>query len=328
MPESSPARLTPHVRLRTLAAVLNTASGSVDANAAERMKAIAAEFGLALEPRAVKPQEIGEALRAAIAEAPDCLIVLAGDGTLALSAELCGRGGPMLAALPGGTMNMLPHALNGRRSWPDALRVLLSTGRELEVSGGEVGGRPFYVAAILGAPALWADAREAVRKGRFRLAVLRARRALLRAFKGRLRFSLDEGARRKAEALTLMCPLVSRGLQEDIGLEAAVLDPRGALDGFRLGLSTLVGAWRNDPSVAVEVCRTGEAWAHGRLPAVLDGEPHRLTSPVKIAYRPRAFRALVPEDCEALNARGELGEGAERRTTGGAAAAGVVKDLA
>ena len=49
---------------------------------------------------------------------------------------------------------------------------------------------------------------------------------------------------------------------------------------------------------------------------------------MKIAYRPRAFRALVTEDCESLRARAELGDGAERRTAEGVAAAGVVRDLA
>ena len=319
----APTAPKPRPRFAKAAAVLNIASGSVDAHAAERMKAIAADFGLELEPRAVAPSGLADALEAAVAERPDLLIVLAGDGTLARSAELCGADGPVLAALPGGTMNMLPYALNGRRPWPEAMRIMLEAGEVMEVSGGEVGGRSFFVAAILGAPALWAEAREAVRKGRLRMAVLHGRRALLRAFKGRLRFSLDGGERRKAEALILMCPLVSRALQEDVGLEAATLDPRGALEGFRLGLSTLVGRWRQDPAVKVSVCRHAEAWAHGRVPAVLDGEPHRLTPPVVVHYRPRAFRALVPPDCEALLARNAAAERAGHGSAQAAAGAAI-----
>ena len=283
-----------------MVAVVNAASGGVGPNAEERMRSLLAEYGLDVIPRLLSPSDIARELETIVASSPDLLIVLAGDGTLGLAARLCGSDGPLLAALPGGTMNMLPRALSGDRGWQPALRALLETGCELQVSGGEIAGRSFYVAAILGAPALWADAREAVRHGKLRLALLRARRALLRAFKGRLRFTLDGGERRKAEALTLMCPLVSRGLQEDIGLEAATLTPKGALEGFRLGLSTLGGSWRKDPSVRLEVCRKGRAWAHGRVPVILDGEPHRLTPPLDIVYRPRAFRALVPADCEAL----------------------------
>ncbi len=329
MAESDPAaRLTPHVRLVKVAAVLNAASGSVGADAAQRMKAIAAEHGLELEPKSVQPEGLADAVKAAVAEQPDALFVLAGDGTLSLAAGLCGPDGPLVAALPGGTMNMLPYALNGRRPWPEALSAILETGRELEVSGGEVGGHGFYVAAILGAPALWADAREAVRKGKLKLAVLRARRALLRAFKGRLRFELDGGERAKAEALTLMCPLVSRGVHEDVGLEAASLDPRGALEGFRLGFSTLVGGWRDDPSVKIRICTSGTAWAHGRIPVILDGEPRRMDSPVKLAYRPRAFRALVPGDCEALQGGADVGEHQGRKAAQSAAAAGVERSAA
>ena len=322
------APLTAHVRFGKVAAVLNAASGSVGPDAAARMKAMAAEYGLQLEPRAVQPSGIEDAVRAAVAERPDVLFVLAGDGTLALSAELCGPDGPLLAALPGGTMNMLPHALNGRRAWPEALTAILETGEILEVSGGEVGGHGFYVAAILGAPALWADAREALRRGKLKLAVLRARRALLRAFKGRLRYELNGGERRKSEALTLMCPLVSRGLDEDVGLDAAVLDPKGALEGFRLGLSTLTGGWRDDPSVKIEICTSGQAWAHGRIPVILDGEPRRMDSPVSLSYRPRAFRALVPGDCEALKAHARVGEHAAHKAVRGAAVAGAERSVA
>ena len=321
---TSPAgRLTPHVRMQRVAAVLNVASGSVGPHAAEKMRAIAAEYGVQIEPRSVLPAEVASTLAAVVAERPDVLIVLAGDGTLALSARLCGPDGPLLAALPGGTMNMLPFALNGRCAWPEALRALLETGRALPVSSGELNGQSFYVAAILGSPALWADAREAVRRGKLRLAVLRARRAVLRAFKGRLRFAINGGARRKAEALTLMCPLVSRGLEEDVGLEAAALDVRDALDGFRLGLSTLMGSWRKDPSVRVELCQSAEAWAHGRVPVLLDGEPHRLSSPIQIRYRPAAFRALVPAEGEAWLAYDAAGS---RNAAGGVAGDAPVRD--
>lgn len=163
------------------------------------------------------------------------------------------------------------------------------------ISGGEVGGRLFFVAAILGSPALWATAREAARDGRFDLAIARARRAFQRAFSGRLRFVLDGRPKQRAEALTLMCPLVSTALDaEERALEAAALDPSSALDVFRLGFNAARGQWRDDPSVSVGRCRTGSVWAGGRIPAILDGEPARFDPNVSIRFRPKAFRALVP----------------------------------
>lgn len=192
-------------------------------------------------------------------------------------------------------MNMLPHALYGAVPWQQAMADCLKGGQERMISGGEINGRLFFVAAILGSPALWADAREAARAGRADLALLRARRALRRAFSSRLRYVLDGRPKGKTEALTLMCPLVSTALHEDErALEAAALDPSSALDIFRLGVKAVTGDWREDPSVSVGRCRVGKVWAGGRIPAIFDGEPARLDDTVNIRFRPNAFRALVP----------------------------------
>jgi diacylglycerol kinase family enzyme len=223
------------------------------------------------------------------------LVVLAGDGTARAAAELCGMDGPILAPLPGGTMNMLPHAVYGVRAWTDILPEILSTGAPRTVGGGEVDGRLFLVAAILGAPALWAPAREAVRQGRLRLAVLRARRALDRAFTGRLRYSLDGGPRGKAEAMAFLCPLASRALENDAPyLEAAALDPAGAGEAFRLGAQALIGDWRKDGAVAVSPCIEARVWAAAGVPGLLDGESVRLDRSTHVRFRPGVVRVLAP----------------------------------
>ena len=127
----------------------------------------------------------------------------------------CGPEGPIIAPLPGGTMNMLPLAIYGvaflagrpeRPPWPRA------SSADRRRRGG---GRRFLVAAMLGAPALWAPAREAARYRQAQARLVRARRAIRRAFSGRLRYTLDGGPREKAEALMFMCPLTSRALDND-----------------------------------------------------------------------------------------------------------------
>jgi diacylglycerol kinase family enzyme len=290
------------ISLDRVVAVVNTASGSVTPGAATLLREIGLEFGLVIDVVEAAPVAILTTLRTAVRSAPDLLILLAGDGTAAIAAELCGMDGPLLAPLAGGTMNMLPHALYGRRPWPEALRETLAHGRPRVVACGVTGGRPFYVGAILGAPTLFAHAREAVRKRRFRLALLRARHALTHAFSGSLRFALDDRETQKTQALTLMCPLVSRALDGEQALEAAAMDPRGAADVFRLGVSTLFGRWREDACVHMELCTRGKAWARGRIPAILDGEPHRLESPVAIEFQAAGFRALAPAPTSALGA--------------------------
>jgi diacylglycerol kinase family enzyme len=277
--------------------IANIASGSVGKDAPAQAEAILAEHGIKGLVHAPGEGELNACLRAAIERKPDALLVVAGDGTARAAAEMAGPNGPLIAPLPGGTMNMLPHALYGAIPWPEAMAHCLKDGggKERMISGGEINGRVFFVAAILGSPALWADAREAARAGRADLALMRAQRALRRAFSSRLRYVLDGRPKGKTEALSLMCPLVSAELHEDEqALEAAALDPTSALDIFRLGVNTVTGNWRNDPSVIVGRCRIGKVWAGGRIPAILDGEPVRLDDSVSIRFRPKAFRARVP----------------------------------
>lgn len=283
--------------MRRIDIVANIASGSVGPDAPDIAERLLAEHGVSGAVHAPQPGELMDCLRAVIGGGPDAVLVLAGDGTARAAAELAGPDGPLIAPLPGGTMNMLPRALYGERTWQEAMSACLEAGEPRMISGGEVGGRLFFVAAILGSPALWATAREAAREGRLDLAVARAQRAFRRAFTGRLRFVLDGRPKQKAEALTLMCPLVSTALDADErALEAAALDPSSALDVFRLGFNAARGQWREDPSVSVGRCRTGRVWARGRIPAILDGEPARLDPQVSIRFRPKAFRALVPPE--------------------------------
>lgn len=285
----------PAPRIKRIEVVANVASGSVGPDVRERVEAIVAEAGLSARVETPDCAELSACIRRSLDRDPDLLVIIAGDGTARCAAEMAGMDGPLVAPLPGGTMNMLPRALYGDRDWETALKDTLEDGRVRPVSGGEVGGHRFYVAALLGAPALWALAREAVRERRFDLAFRRAKRAARRAFSGRLRYSIEGGPLQKAEALSLMCPLVSRALDdEDHVLEAAALDPQGAADAFRLGVRTLRGNWRKDPAVEVFRCRFAKAWAAGLIPASIDGEPIRLPRHVDIRYLPEAFRALAP----------------------------------
>jgi diacylglycerol kinase family enzyme len=284
--------------------VANERSGGVGPGAADEAEALVRAHGFQAHARVLDPEDLAEGLKAALDARPDLLVVLGGDGTASAAAALCGPFGPLLAPLPGGTMNVLPHAIYGRRDWRSALRMILEDGREQPVGGGEIGGRGFYVAAVLGNPALWAPAREALRARQFWRAVDRALYAWRRCFGRKLRFSLDGAPHQKAEALTLICPLISRELPDDAGaLEAAAIDPRSWGDVLRLGLEALLhpligpalgGDWRSDPAVTTGRCHEGYAYARRHIHAIIDGEPVRLPRTVHIRFRPLAFRALAP----------------------------------
>jgi len=274
--------------------VANVASGGVGATAPADAEAIFAEFGVAARVRAPAASEIEAELRAAVAAEPDLLVILAGDGTARAAAEIAGPDGPMIAPLPGGTMNMLPHAVYGVRPWREALRLALEGGVERPLGGGHVEGHRFLVAAILGPPALWAPAREAARHRKARLALVRAQRALRRAFTGRLRYSLDGGEREKAEALVLMCPIASKVMRDEApALEAAALNVRGAGEAVRLGINAIVRDWRQDPAVEDRPCRVARVWSAQAIPALLDGEMVQLSPLTEVAFEPNICRVLA-----------------------------------
>jgi diacylglycerol kinase family enzyme len=191
-------------------------------------------------------------------------------------------------------MNMLPHALYGAAPWQETLQAILDDGVERIVSGGRICGHNFYVAAILGSPALWAPAREALRSGKFFEARRRVALAFRRAFAGDLHYGAEGRADRAGEALMLICPLVSKAMNEECALESAALDVHDAREAVRLAFSGLVGGWRRDPAVSIEFVERGWATMRGSIPAVLDGETQKLSRRADFEFVPRAFRALAP----------------------------------
>jgi diacylglycerol kinase family enzyme len=166
------------------------------------------------------------------------------------------------------------------------------------VGGGAIEGHRFLVAAVLGAPALWAPAREAARHGQAGLAWARAARAIRLGLSGRLRYALDARPRDKAATLSFLTPLISRSLDEDEpALEAAILDLKGTGDVLSLGFHALIGDWRDAPAVAAVRCRQARVWAAERIPAILDGEAVRLDRAASVVFQPELVRMLtLPPD--------------------------------
>lgn len=291
---AEPRVLSPHVPIRSVVVLVNPLSGSTGPGTAHEADAILAEYSCAFEVIELVGATLDEQVDAALAQKPDVLFVLAGDGTARAVASKVGPDGPLVAPLPGGTMNMLPKALYGTTDWKAALRGALEEGAAQYVSGGVVLGESFYCAAIFGSPALWAPAREAMRTGRLSLAWTYARRALKRAFSGKIRVELDDGKMRRTEALALISPMISKAMEEPVGLEAAAMDPNDAAEAFRLAATALFSDWRQDPSVVTQPARRIRIRARSRIPAVLDGEPMLLPPDTTIRFIPRAFRALAP----------------------------------
>lgn len=241
----------------------------------------------------VDPSSLSAALDAAIAKAK-VLVVLGGDGTIGTAATRCGEAGPLLIPLPGGTMNMLPKALYGTRNWRDALAATLAAPRIQKVSGGQIDTHRFYCAAILGAPSLWADAREAVREGDLVDAAKMAVTATRRSLSDAVNYDFGEVSG-SADAVSVICPLVSEALEgHEPALEAVALDPKTAAGLFGLAFHAAYDGWRNEPSVTCVKTQKVLVTGHGAIPTILDGEKVRVGRKAEVTFLPVAFRALAP----------------------------------
>src|SRR5690606_8977715 len=117
--------LTPHEPIGSIVLLVNPASGGVGPRAAAEAEALLADYGCDSRVIPLEAGDIDAQIDAALAARPDLIIVLAGDGTARAVAARAGPDGPLVAPLPGGTMNMLPKALYGTSDWKEALALCL-----------------------------------------------------------------------------------------------------------------------------------------------------------------------------------------------------------
>jgi diacylglycerol kinase family enzyme len=273
--------------------VLNTGSGSCDAASEACARQIFEEAGLHPDIHVVGPSAIGATLRSAVANA-NVLAILGGDGTIGSAATLCGENGPYLIPLPGGTMNMLPRSLYGTADWQSALRATLADPELRTVSGGQADGHRFFCAAILGAPSLWAEAREAVREGDLIEAAKRAAAAARRSLSDAVSYEFGPVSG-SANAVAVITPFISKDMRpDDSALEAVALDPGTAAGLFGLAFHAVFDGWRQDPSVTRAKVKTVSVSADSEIPAIFDGERIEFARHAEIKFLPTAFRAIVP----------------------------------
>jgi diacylglycerol kinase family enzyme len=277
-------------------AIINTSSGSCDLESEQKMLGILTRAGV-VEPRTWCGE--GDKMEQFFAEAArhklDIFIVLGGDGTIRRAAETCAEASPYLIALPGGTMNMLPRALYGDLPWEEALKNTLASPSARPLSGGRVANKQFFVAAIVGAPALWVQARESVREGDIIDVIEKGNVAFQNMFETKLHYVISDEINGEAEAVLLICPLVSEEMSgSEQALEAAVIGVENAAEVIRLATAAAFGKWRDDRKVHLAQAKRLAVQSSQEIPATLDGESVNLGTRAEIDFVPRALTVLVP----------------------------------
>lgn len=278
--------------------IINTSSGGCDceseAEIVRLLKRARAEY---CEAWCGQADQIERAFAEAEVHNLDVLVVLGGDGTIRTAAEACRRTGTYLLPLPGGTMNMLPRALYGETSWQETLEKTLANPATKTLSAGRMGKELFFVAAILGAPALLMEARESIRERKIVNAIEKSAVAFQTMFDAKIRYSISPEMIGEAEVVTVICPLVSEQMSDsEQALEAAVIDVQSAAELVRVATAAAFGRWRNDKSVILSKTERVTLRSRGDIPSFLDGERVMAGRNVEIAFVPATVNVIVPAD--------------------------------
>ena len=285
------------VSQKKVAAIINISSGGCDSGSEAEMLHILERAGVThCKTWCGASDQIQRVFLEAATHKPKVLVVLGGDGTIRTAAEVCIKTGIYLIPLPGGTLNVLPRALYGDSSWQEALTDTLANPLTRELSGGRIGDKIFFVAAVVGAPGLWMEAREAIREGEILNAVRKAGVAVEAMFDTNIQYFISQKVSGEAEVVAVICPLVSEQLSEsEQTLEAAAIDVENATELLGLATAAAFGKWRHHESVTLTKTHLVTVRSKKDIPLFLDGERVKVGNEAEINFAPRAVNVIVPK---------------------------------
>jgi diacylglycerol kinase family enzyme len=277
-------------------AIINTSSGGCDAESeAEMLDLLKGAKVSNCKTWCGESDQIERAFAEVATHKPEVLVVLGGDGTIRTAAEACTGTDTYLLPLPGGTLNMLPRALYGDISWQDALKKTVADPETKALSAGRMGDQLFFVAAVVGAPALWMEPRESMREGDIVDAVEKSAVAFQTMFDTKIQYSISSETTGEAEVLAIICPLVSEAMSDsEQALEAAAIDVENAPELLGLATAAAFGKWRDDESVTLTKTRQVTVQSSRDIPLFLDGERVKAGRNAEITFVPSAVNVIVP----------------------------------
>jgi diacylglycerol kinase family enzyme len=279
-------------------AIINTSSGGCDSESEAEMLEILKRAGVInYKTWCGESDQIERGFTEVVTHEPEVLVVLGGDGTVRRAAEACTGTGTYLVPLPGGTLNVLPRALYGDSSWQEALKETLTNPLTKELSAGRVADKLFFVAAVVGAPGLWMEAREAIREGNILNAVGKAGVAFQAMFDSTIQYFISPQMKGEAEVVAVICPLVSEQMSDsEQTLEAAAIDVENATELLGLATAAAFGKWRDHESVTLTKTNQVTVRSKKDIPLFLDGERVKVGHEAEISFAPHAINVIVPKN--------------------------------
>lgn len=280
-------------------ALFNSKSGSVPADARERLLSVLEGAGHAhAELVEADPGDPGAQLRELAGQSPDLFIVWGGDGTLRAALTEVGAKTSNLLLLPGGTMNLLPHILHGEKGWEDVLRDVIKSPRRKTLPAGILNGQPFYCAMLAGAPARFAEAREALRRGDLGKAAGEAKAAIdvLNTLHLAARYSNGYAfTDARLPTSSVIGAVVGALTKTGEGMEVASLANPTTGGALNVVWTSFFSDWRNAPGVEVAPATSLDIDGEDgeQIPVIADGEPADVDDHVHVTFREKAAECLV-----------------------------------
>jgi len=290
--------------------VFNASSGTA-ANAGVRPEQLVQRFldlGQAVSIDADASRPFAERMQTARDSAAPTLVAAGGDGTVTAVAEVAIQTGKKLAVIPLGTANLLARDLAiplNLDEWFSSFEAMVP--RRIDV--GEVNGRVFLHKVVIGAVPGIAAAREQLR-GRPDLAAkfgflahFIRRLSRVRRFAAEITPGRGEPHIERVQSIAVANndyaegpgKIFSRARLDEGSLSLYLLRQLGPADALRLGLSMVLGSWRNDEVLEIRSVRSLVIRTHRRgIRVMLDGEVEMLQGPLSFRSLPLALNVLAP----------------------------------
>jgi diacylglycerol kinase family enzyme len=280
-------------------ALFNPKSGSVPADAREKLDAVLQEAGIkGADLIETDPEDCDGQLKTLADMAPDLFIVWGGDGTIRTALSIVGPITPNLLILPGGTMNLLPRAIHGEKAWDVVLRDVLKGPKLKSLSAGEVNGDRFYCAMLAGAPAHFAEARESIRRGDLVKAAAQTGTAMETLKTMHLDATYGDGysfGDTRLPTSSFVGAIIGSLTKAGEGMEVASLANPTATGALNVVWTSFFTDWRNAPGVEVAPATSLDIGADdGRdIPLLADGEHMEPAPRLHVTFVEKASRCLA-----------------------------------
>ncbi|ESR23166.1 diacylglycerol/lipid kinase family protein [Lutibaculum baratangense] len=304
-------------------AVINREAGGVRRTGVRRLEEMAEEtlghqlVGLESARGRVFPS----AVTAALAQRPDGLIAIGGDGTARTVAGYAITAGVPVTFAPAGTMNLLPRRLWGEREIEEVLAAIAAGEFCLDaLPVAMIEGEPFFVAAAFGLVPAFGRIREhhrLARSWRRRLGALLQGLALgRRVFRPNVMFRSESRRTMRTPALIVTVGDADqlypwRGVDAGIGgFECVSLRLEGWMDVLQLAGKTLLRRdWRDDERIESFSARRIVVSGRGRrLWMMVDGEPLWRDPPVRLRFSSSPMQVMASTDSPLAKARHSVNE--------------------